>query len=257
MYKILDPSIWNKMFQDNLQLDVCCEYLRFIECRLNHEPNTNCEIHHILPKSLDHNSEYSHECVRLSYKDHYHAHLLLKEMFIAGSERRSMVYAAYRMSRYHDLTTHISSDDYSKLKSEFREVQRAAKLGEKNPNYNKKMSDSQKKLLSEKMSGENNPFYGKHHSEETRRKLSEIVKNNHEYRPRGESHYLYGKHPSESTRAKMSDAHKGAKNPLYGKKALADPEGHTHYVDPDQVEILMSQGWTKSKRSKRNKSHDS
>lgn len=61
--------------------------------------------------------------------------------------------------------------------------------GKNNPNYGKKMSEEQKRKISEsrkgKYAGENSPWYGRKHSEESRRKMSETKKEK----------YAGGKHP--------------------------------------------------------------
>ena len=57
-----------------------------------------------------------------------------------------------------------------------RQKMSESRKGEKNPNYKKQMSDTQKKILSEyakSRTGSKNPFYGRNHSEETKRKISE------------------------------------------------------------------------------------
>ena len=68
-----------------------------------------------------------------------------------------------------------------------------AHKGEKNPMFGKKISEEQKKKISE-------AHKGKHLSEEHKRKLSEAQK--------GEKNHNYGKQLSDETRKKMSEAAK-------------------------------------------------
>ena len=85
---------------------------------------------------------------------------------------------------------------------ETRAKMSAARMGEKNHNYGKKLSDEQKKFLSEINSGEKHPKFGTHHSEETRKKISEATT---------------GKYVSPETRKRLSESHiglqAGEKNP--------------------------------------------
>ena len=106
---------------------------------------------------------------------------------------------------YHDLCLECSfkSDERSKKISE---ANKGKLLGEKHPNYGKKLPEETCKKISEsckgKRSGEKNPMYGKKHTEESRRKMSESKR---------------GKNHSKETCRKMSESRKGAKNPNYGK----------------------------------------
>jgi len=83
-----------------------------------------------------------------------------------------------------------------------------------------KLTEEQRKKISEAFMGENNPNYGKHFSEEHRRKLSEAKK--------GISVNKGRKH-SEEAKKKISEARKGKPNPHKGyplsdsaKKKLSD-----------------------------------
>jgi hypothetical protein len=112
-------------------------------------------------------------------------------------------------------------------------------VGEKNPMYGKKHSDSARKKMSEarkkretkpetliKMSivstGKNNPFYGKHHTPQTRAILSqknigrlhtENWKQMMSKRNTGITNPMYGKHLSNECRAHLAEIRKG-KNTL-------------------------------------------
>jgi hypothetical protein len=103
---------------------------------------------------------------------------------------------------------------------ETRSRMRIARLGEKNPNYGKSMSEEQKKLISNAnlgktrseaarklmsiaRSGEKNPLWGKHPSEKTLELMRKVSS---------------GKHPSEATRKKLSESGLGKKHAIQTKK---------------------------------------
>lgn len=77
------------------------------------------------------------------------------------------------------------------------------KKGELCHNYGRKLSDEQKKKLSEKLSGKNNPNYGKHWSKEVKRKISQ-----HHADVRGENNPMFGK--------------RGEKSPMYNRVWIND-----------------------------------
>lgn len=123
-----------------------------------------------------------------------------------------------------------------------------ARRGEKNPFYGKKLSpesiekmrkkkigkklsEEQKKFLSEINSKENHPQYGQHRSEETKRKISEANKGRkltEEQKQKlssalkgkyvGEKNHLFGTHLSEETKKKLSELRKGENNSQWGLK---------------------------------------
>lgn len=80
------------------------------------------------------------------------------------------------------------------------------KIGESNKisQLNKKWSDHQREIISEKFSGKGNPFYGKHHTEETKKKISEHRKGKNV----GNQHPFYGKHHSDDSLDKISNNRK-------------------------------------------------
>ena len=68
--------------------------------------------------------------------------------------------------------------------------------GENNPNYNNKISEETKKLMSANhrdCSGENNPFFGKTHSEEWKKEHSERMSGENHPNISGKNHPNYGK----------------------------------------------------------------
>lgn len=68
-------------------------------------------------------------------------------------------------------TTRFSEEGLKKLSEK--------KMGEKNPNYGKILTEEERRHLSELFSGENNPNYGRKHTEEERRKISEAITGRH------------------------------------------------------------------------------
>ena len=67
----------------------------------------------------------------------------------------------------------------------------ASKMGEKNPNYGKTLSDEQKAKIAASLTGkkknldfngEKNPFFGKHHTNSTRAKMSAFRRGNSPYK---------------------------------------------------------------------------
>lgn len=101
--------------------------------------------------------------------------------------------AAARLDKYRDQIT------ATRQKPENREKARLNNLGEKNPQYGKKISEETRQLLKELNSGEKNAFYGKQHSEETKKLLSEQKIG----KMVGPDNPFFGKKHSEETRAKM------------------------------------------------------
>lgn len=82
------------------------------------------------------------------------------------------------------------------------------KIGELNPNYGKKRTVEEKKLISEKAkerykNPKNNPMYGKHHTEETKQKISDKKK---------------GSKMSDEQKQKISSALAGKKKRPYKKR---------------------------------------
>ena len=132
--------------------------------------------------------------------------------------------------------TMVSTDTRRKL-SECR-------LGEKNPNFGKKMSKNQRERLSEvakvrtyseetrrkiseKLKG-NKWNVGRKHSEEMRRKVAETS--------RGRKHMVGRKH-SEDTKRKMSESHKGSKASEEAKRAVSKSKiGRKWWFNPETGE---------------------
>ncbi|AGE49237.1 GIY-YIG catalytic domain-containing endonuclease [Acanthocystis turfacea Chlorella virus Br0604L] len=91
----------------------------------------------------------------------------------------------------------------------------AAKIGEKNHNYGKTLTDETKQKISIAISGEKNhmfgrtgedhPMFGRTHTGVTKEKMSVTAS--------GEKNPFYGQKHTEETKKKMSEARKGEKNP--------------------------------------------
>ena len=115
------------------------------------------------------------------------------------------------------------------MSEETRKTLSELKVGEKNPNYGKEMSEEQKQKISEKRKGTklseehkdkirqkmmgNTWNVGKKLSDETKRKVGEAQKGNQ---------YMIGRKYSEETRKKMSEAHKGKQPTEETRKKLSE-----------------------------------
>jgi hypothetical protein len=115
------------------------------------------------------------------------------------------------------------------MSEETRKTLSELKVGEKNPNYGKEMSEEQKQKISEKRKGTklseehkdkirqkmmgNTWNVGKKLSDETKRKVGEAQKGNQ---------YMKGMKFSEETKQKMSEAHKGKTPTEETRKKLSE-----------------------------------
>ena len=86
-----------------------------------------------------------------------------------------------------------------------------AMMGEKNPMYGKRGSDT--------------PFYGRHHTEEVKKSSRERC---------------LGKHPTEEARHKMSIARSGENNPMYGRRGEKSPLFGRHHSDETKKKMAES-----------------
>ena len=141
--------------------------------------------------------------------------------------------------------------------------------GERNPMFGKKLTDEQKKHLSESHKGEKAYWYGKHLSEETKRKLSE----NHKGKYEGEKNPMYGINVWEllkerygeervlDAKEKTSQSVSGEKNPFYGKKhteatrkhlseAIKNSEKHKRAVESQEYRNKLKNALLNSEKLK-------
>ena len=97
---------------------------------------------------------------------------------------------------------------------ETRQKMRDAKLGARNHNYGKSMSDAAKEKLSVAMSGENNPNTGKPRPEHVRKAIGDAH--------RGNKNKFFGKSLPDDIKEKIRAATSGEKNHNFGKKHSAE-----------------------------------
>lgn len=98
------------MIQENLysiqikkNLHYVNRYLRFISSRVNTE--SNCHRHHILPKADDmfpqfkDFKQFSWNCIKLSYREHFIAHWILAKAFPGSSQQRAFYHMVNILER--------------------------------------------------------------------------------------------------------------------------------------------------------------
>lgn len=203
------------------------------------------EVHHIIPKSLD-GLNNTDNLIKLTAREHLVVHKLLKKItfILYGKESKqyqSMTYALWQMSnRDNNAKLYMSSREYEKLKIEFSQLQSKRYTGDKNPRYNKIVSQStrdkisaankgkipwmkgkqhsikSKELMSKNhadITGKNNPMYGKKHKPESIQKMKD-----HQWDRSGSKNPRYGKKLSKEEKQHLSKMLSGEKHPLYGKK---------------------------------------
>ena len=107
-----------------------------------------------------------------------------------------------------------------------------AEKGEKNHNYGKHLSVITRNKLSEINKGEKHPKWGTHHSKETREKISKSVK--------GEKNGMYGKKHTKETKELYSEQRKGEKNGMYGKKHTDDVKKRIGKLNGKKVALFKS-----------------
>ena len=143
------------------------------------------EVHHIVPRSVaklrgwnKSRTNQKGNLRKLSYKNHYRAHVLLC-YFLEGQEKDKMIYAWHGMSTRQG-KEFVTEDEFSVLKAELSRV------------------------CSERMSGSGNTMFGKSHSQETKDKISKAKQN-----PSQETRDKLSKaaqNRSQETKDKMSKA---------------------------------------------------
>ena len=139
------------------------EYVNLIEHSINNPPNSKCEIHHIIPRSMGGNDQ-NNNLVRLSYRDHFTAHVLLTKC-TSGKSKASMCYALNRMSNHGKYKTCIEYENV-------RDAIVSGISGAGNSFYGKTHTNKSLKLMSAKKIGSLNPMYGRTHSKTTLSKMT-------------------------------------------------------------------------------------
>jgi hypothetical protein len=116
------------------------------------------EKHHIIPKCMG-GSDKKDNIVRLTYREHFLAHMLLVKI-TTGKDRMRMGYALHRMHWPNNSNQQYRIDsgrEYEKVKMMVREA-----ISGKNASfYGRKHTDEAKKKVSEARKGSGNGMYGK------------------------------------------------------------------------------------------------
>ena len=196
-----------------------------------------CEKHHIKPKSIYPELEHeSSNIVRLTYREHFVAHLLLVKIYKQLGDKvneQKMANAVMRMSR-HKKYERISSREYDKVKSS---------LKGNGPNKGRKFSLEARKHMSEAQKGKTPYNKGKRGLLYTvnNGKITKMIPcaelnnylNDGWVRGRIKGQYKL----SASTRLKISAATKGKKKPNTSKALKGRPSWNKgkHYKQSDLV----------------------
>lgn len=196
-----------------------------------------CEKHHIKPKSIYPELEHeSSNIVRLTYREHFVAHLLLVKIYKQLGDKvneQKMANAVMRMSR-HKKYERISSREYDKIKSS---------LKGNGPNKGRKFSLEARKHMSEAQKGKTPYNKGKRGLLYTvnNGKITKMIPcaelnnylNDGWVRGRIKGQYKL----SASTRLKISAATKGKKKPNTSKALKGRPSWNKgkHYKQSDLV----------------------
>ena len=196
-----------------------------------------CEKHHIKPKSIYPELEHeSSNIVRLTYREHFVAHLLLVKIYKQLGDKvneQKMANAVMRMSR-HKKYERISSREYDKVKSS---------LKGNGPNKGRKFSLEARKHMSEAQKGKTPYNKGKRGLLYTvnNGKITKMIPcselnnylSNGWIRGRIKGQYKL----SASTRLKISSSTKGKKKPNISKALKGRPAWNKgkHYKQSDLV----------------------
>lgn len=195
-------------------------YVAIVSKRKTDNITTQCERHHIVPKSflkdlgqIDDPSNL----VALTSREHFVCHRLLTKMFL-GPLKRKMCYAMHR------LCFARTGKKLSSRKYDYFMRQHAANLiGEGNPMYKRKHSAATRSIIASKATGrlassdtklkmskkhsaENNAMFGKNHSEESRMKMRVSHTGAHV----GENNAFFGKRHSDESKKLIAAARQNA-----------------------------------------------
>jgi hypothetical protein len=196
-------------------------YFNIISNAQNRDISDYFEKHHIIPKSLGGSNKQAN-LVNLTAREHFICHWLLTKMTI-GDARHKMLAAVHRMmvqknSKQARITPF--SRTYEILRSEWAKAHSSwltgRYSGENNPNFGKKMSEENKKIISEKKTGKKIGPFTENHKQKISNALKGVPKSygdkikeswNRTYDQRvGENHPMYGKIHSDVTKEKMKTA---------------------------------------------------
>lgn len=130
------------------------------------------EKHHIIPRSMG-GSNKKINLVRLSYREHFIAHLLLHKMY---PDNFYLLKCIIMMSK----SSKITSKEYSWIKDKFSKEQRIRLSGRTSFMKGKKHTDKSKKKISSSLMG-NQHLKGHIHSDQTKLKMSNTHKNRINY----------------------------------------------------------------------------
>lgn len=129
------------------------------------------EKHHVIPRSLG-GTDVINNIVKLTAKEHFVCHLLLTKM-TTGLARRSMAYAAWRMTHIDGRKRYVpSSKIYEFMRKNLSESYKGVK---KTSTWwkDKKHSIKSRQKQSEVKSGSNNPMWGRNHKVDSIRRIKE------------------------------------------------------------------------------------
>lgn len=133
------------------------------------------ERHHIIPKSLGGDNSTDNLAI-LTAREHFICHWLLTKMTTSNDKQR-MSYALHAMCHLRPGQRYINARVYESNKKECAVLRSIARkgitMGEKNYNYGKKWSDTQRKRMSESRKGVPNGRAGTKHSQSSKEKMRE------------------------------------------------------------------------------------
>lgn len=174
-------------------------YFKFIKECAQRIPNENYHKHHIIPKFMGGTNDEFNK-IRLSYKDHQTAHLLLAECYpLQSDEYNKNIWAARMLNKWVDTnfsqwkvssgmlgknhsgkTKEILISHRHRIMSDMSEENKVLRCNKISKSligriitWNDKIRENHADV-----SGINNPMYGKSHSKKTRSKISKKLKGN-------------------------------------------------------------------------------
>jgi hypothetical protein len=192
------------------------------------------ERHHIIPKSLG-GTDDATNLVTLSAKEHFICHLLLTKMTV-GSERKSMLHAAWGMANLHEPTRQqrykINSNTYSTLRENLAKMLSETTTGRVGANKGRETSPEWRAKLSAANKGKARSLESveKQKNTITGRKLP---KEHCEAISKG----LTGRKMNQHWRDKLGEAKRG-------KKLVHNLTLQCYImVAPDDVNKYINEGW--------------